>query len=258
MGKFVVFDKKAVDRYSWSALLNIGFGLEINGKDVEYFTPSYFRPYDKPLTEEKHISGVFTWNFNYQAVQDYYRSKTDVYIADQGFLSREEGYNLILKNYKFLEGKDNSRFNKLGLKIRSTWSENGHILVCLQNHHRQWYTDVLRVIHDIKGSHKIRLRNFDEETDLREDLRKAFAVVTYNSTCLYPALLNKIPVFCSEDCPASKNEDALSSKAISTKIQDINLAKKVEHPEQFLYDVAYNQYTLKELSEGVFIDHLVK
>ncbi len=81
--------------------------------------------------------------------------------------------------------------------------------------------------------------------------------MTYNSTCLYKALLNKIPVFCSTNCPAANSKDAVDSKIINTNFALLNDVGKVEDPVPFLSNVAYNQYTLEEIREGLWIKELI-
>ncbi len=130
------------------------------------------------------------------------------------------------------------------------------MLVTMQNHHMDWYAQVLDLLNK-KTDREIRVRNHDDKKPLEKDLRGASAVVTYNSTCLYKALIHKIPVFCSKDCPAANSKEAIESKAINTNFSLLNDVGKVEDPVPFLSNVAYNQYTLEEIRSGVWIKELL-
>ncbi len=257
---YVVFEKWACERVEWSALIAIGDSLQQGGMDsIEYFIPSCFNPDigDMPMTPEAAIEGVFTWHWNYFDIQDYYKAKKiDVYTVDWGFLGRDKGYQFILKNNTFVKNKPDDRFKALNCTIKSSWKEGGHILIAMQNHHLDWYAKVIEVL-KAKTDREIKIREFNEKKPLEKDLRGASALVTYNSTCLYKALLNKIPVFCSTNCPAANSKDAVDSKIINTNFALLNDVGKVEDPVPFLSNVAYNQYTLEEIREGLWIKELI-
>ena len=251
MKNFVIFEKWAVDRERWSSLITIEKALKSRGNKTEYFVPSCFslsKP-DLPDTPEDQIDGVFTWGFNYFNIQEYYKGKTDIFTVDWALLGREKGYQYILKNNSIPENKPDDRFQEMGLKPISKWNENGHILIAKQNHHLDWYKETIDKLKGITKK-KIRIREFDanKHTPLKDDLKGAFALVTYNSTCLYQAVLNKIPVFCHSDCPAAP--------FFETDLSKINKAVKIEDPIPFLSNVTYTQFTLEEMKKGKFIDIL--
>jgi hypothetical protein len=257
---YVIFEKWAVERVKWSALIAIGDSLEQDGmNDIEYFVPSCFNPEggDMPATPEASIEGVFTWHWNYFDIQEYYKTKKiDTFTIDWGFLGREKGYQFILRNNTFVNNKPDNRFKALNCRVRAGWEEGGHILVAKQNHHLEWYSKAIDVLKD-KTNREIRVREFDEKKPLEKDLKGASALVTYNSTCLYKALLQRVPIFCSKDCPAANSKEAVDSRIININFALLNDVGKVEDPVPFLSNVAYNQYTLEEIREGLWIKEIL-
>lgn len=235
---------------------------------------------DIPNMNINSITGIFVWSFNPDTprIVDFYRKNApnvDIFTVDYGFLKRESGYWFVMKNNKFPAGCKGDRFSDLGLQMVSAEPEiiepeqvegqskskvkpikkypmfnpEGHILVCKQNHHEQWYDMAMKQLFQSAKDHKIRVRDYDSEKPLIDDLKGAFACVTYNSTALYQALLNRIPVFCDKECAASEY--------CETNLYKINKAQMVEDDVlPFLYNVAYSQYTLQELKAGEFLEIL--
>lgn len=256
---FVIFEKWAVERVKWSSLIAIGDSLKQEEFNVEYFIPSCFNldMGDIPITPEKTITGIFTWYWNYFNIQEYYKDKLDVYTVDWGFLARDKGYQFIVKNNSFVENKPSDRFEELKLTIRSAYKEDGHILICQQNHHNDWYRRVIKMVEE-NTSKKVKVRAYDSDPKtLKSDLNGASALVTYNSTAMYQAVLGKIPVYCSKYAPIANSKTALDLGIVSLDLSTIDNAKKIEDPVPFLSNVAYNQYTLEEMRKGIWIKELV-
>lgn len=261
--RYVIYDKWTVERVERSALIAIGDFLKSENNLIEYFLPSCFSTC-LPSTPFDQIDGIFTWGANNLFVQEFYRKehpRVPIYTVDSGFLRRDLGYKYILKDGKFPAiGSPGDRFKALGLKSlkNSMWNETGHVLVVMQNHHKEWYDQTIRQLKSIvKDTREIRLRPYPEDINtkaeygktLKDDLKGCFAVVTYNSTCLYEAIQKGIPVFCSIDCPASI--------FCETNLYKILKATQLgDEKDQFLNDVAYSQYTLDELRKGEFISIL--
>jgi len=255
--RYIVFDKWTVERIERSALIAIGDFLKSENHLVEYFPPSCLSSC-LPSTPIDQLDGVFTWGANNLSVIDYYKKNAPnvpIYTVDSGYLRRDLMYKYILKNGKFpVIGASDDRFKALGLKIKSTWSAEGHILVIAQNHHEEWYDQTVKQLNSIvKDTKEIRIRPYPSDVNikeeygktLKEDLKGCFAVVTYNSACLYEALIKTIPVFCSQDCPAS----IFCETNLYKIMKAVQLGDDVN---QFLYDVAYSQYTMDELRKGIF------
>lgn len=91
------------------------------------------------------------------------------------------------------------------------------------------------------------MRHFTTDKPLKDDLKGCYALVTFNSTCLYEAYLHKIPVFCDRSCPAS----VACETDVDKRILDM---QKIEDPVPFLSNVAYSQWTLDEMRRGIFLD----
>ena len=85
---------------------------------------------------------------------------------------------------------------------------------------------------------------------LEEDLRGAWAAVTWNSNAGVDAALAGIPVF-------TLGDGAMSTKIANTKLQ------RIENPNmpdrtQWARDLAYTQWTPKEMSGGLAWNHLYR
>ncbi len=275
MARIVVFEKRAVERVKWSSLIAVGDALKKRGHGVEYFVPTCFTPpatqeeldagevlpsakVDMPNTPISRTDAIFTWANNNFNVQEYYvrhNPKCDIYTTDYAYIAPEQGYRFLLKNGKFLKGCPQDRFDHMGIPVAdpgSFWDKDGHILVCMQNHHESWYDDAIRELNQRKKkSRKVKIREYYKRNDksmppIEEDLKGAFAMVTYNSTVLIQALLRRIPVLVDPASPASVYcETSLYKVEKATECGD--------DVKGFLADVAYSQYTLEELRRGEFV-----
>ncbi|MCA9129207.1 MAG: hypothetical protein KDB22_19100 [Planctomycetales bacterium] len=170
------------------------------------------------------------------------------------------------------DGCSSDRWNQLGVEP-APWRVTGdHIVLCGQvpwdasvqhRNHAQWCRETaieLRKYSDrpiVFRPHPLQPDAIDmagtpvqvsNKASLREDLDNAWAVVTFNSNAGVEATLAGIPAFVAD------------RGAMGYKILNRNLAL-IESPNlpdrtQWLYDLAYTQWTLDELARGETIDHL--
>jgi hypothetical protein len=262
----IVFDRYTCERSTGSKtspLIAIYEGLERRGGfNLMWFDPSAFDPEKKelpylPLKSEKQEpkmfepNVIFTFGFNFFNVQEYYsesRHKADIVTVDFGFLKRDMGYRYVVKNNTLPKTTNNARFRQLGLSIEDKRKADGHILVAEQNHHREWYSKAMMLVSEHTNK-PIKIRQPSEKVPLEDDIAAASALVTYNSTCLYQALLNRIPVFCSEECIAADVAETDLTKIDSAEIPSV---QKVQH---FLNRLSYAQWRIDELKIGIWIPH---
>lgn len=266
--RIVVFDRYTCERADGeraSPLIAIHQGLEQRGGfNVMCFDPSAFDPDNGevpclPLKNEKQPpqifepNAIFTYGFNFFDVQEHYadnRHKADIITVDYGFLKRDAGYRYVLKNGKLPVTNSNTRFKQLGLAIEDTRKPDGHILIACQDHHKEWYAKATALVYEYaKAGREIRIRRPNDDRPLDEDIMGAYGLVTYNSTCLYQALLGRVPVFCYDECVAAEVAETDLSKMESVELPSI---QKVQH---FLNRLAYAQWRIDELRTGIWIPH---
>ena len=84
-----------------------------------------------------------------------------------------------------------------------------------------------------------------QQKPLQDDLKDAWAVVTFNSSVAIDAIYQGIPVFCGPECSAYPVGE-----------QNLELIEKPKRTERepWLWHLAYNQFTLKEMESGYAYD----
>lgn len=269
--KAIVFDRWTVERAEKSPLIAIHDSLKRRGGfDVKYFDPSAFDPDRREWptilkgdkTGQQYMPNVvFTYGFNFFDVQDYYSQpffdnekrsyRADVVTVDHGFLRRDQGYRYVVKNGELPKASSNARFKALGLKFESRRKPDGHILFCEQNHHKDWQNAALGSLVECKNPvREIRTRKPNSKTPLQEDIEGAYAIVSYNSTCLYEGLLAGLKVFCAPECPAS----AVGVTDVS-KIESEDEPTSQQKAQAFMNKLSYAQWRLDELRMGIWTEH---
>lgn len=245
--RIVIFDKWAVERVTWSSLLACGEGLKAKGHEFIFFNPGCFNRNEEPLADI-----IFTWGFNNFHIQDYYMGKAKIVLVDRGFLRRDIDYRYIVMDNRLPQDKPQDRWDKLEIqKMNGRKPKEAHVLICMQGHHREWYKQAIETIRsNVIPGREVRIRPFNSDVPLEKDLRGALAVVSYNSTCLYSAIAQGLPVFCSPSCLAAVEGVAETDM---TKIESV----KVVEPQRFLNNLAYAQWTIKEIKSGDFVEHLL-
>jgi len=247
MTKIVIFEKWAVERTKWSSLIAIGDGLKAKEVKFDYYLPNCFHP---ERGEAPEVDIIFTWGFNYFNIQEYYKGKAKVVLVDRGFLRRDLDYRYIVRSNRLPLNCSPDRYERLGIvQAKSPGPKSSHVLICTQNHHAEWYQNADAVIRaNAKSDRKVKIRKYDSEIPFEKDLKGAHALVSYNSTCLYQAISQGIPVFCDPSCLASEVAETDLTKIETPRIVDST---------QFLNNLAYSQWTLDEMRRGDFVDVLL-
>ena len=152
------------------------------------------------------------------------------------------------------------RFDKLNIEVED-WKQGGdYILLCpssptVTNHmngksYEQWIRDTKREIQKhtdrpIKLREKPRPGNKFWGTDIKDDLKDAYLVVTNFSLSAIDALVYGKPVF------TDKRHIAASVAETSIEQIDAPLYYARENLMNWFHMVAYKQFTLKEIEEGL-------
>lgn len=145
------------------------------------------------------------------------------------------------------------RFRQLRQKIMPWRVHGNHILVCPQSDQfmreiahfpGNWLQDVQAALATLTVR-PLRVRNWDRDkaalsATLRDDLRGAWALVTYSSAAAVSALIEGVP-------PISK---AGACAYMGNNLSTIEKPRMREDRERFLGVLADNQFTLQELREG--------
>lgn len=89
---------------------------------------------------------------------------------------------------------------------------------------------------------------FSQNKTLEQDMRNAWAVVTFNSNAGVEATIGGVPAFVCD-------EGAMGYGLLNTDLS------KIETPEmpdrtQWLHDLAYTQWTMREMTQGIVVKHL--
>ena len=191
------------------------------------------------------------------------------------------GLNHYLNNLGEFNNKDckPDRFNKLGLTIKPWRSKGEHILVLGQNLNdasllgadmELWVITTIkhllkrtkRPIHFrdhpengrklqwaiTRNFHDIKQVKYDESKTIKDSLQNAHCCVSYTSGSSLDAILDGVPVI-----PTSQYNFVWDISSHS--LNEIENPKMGER-EQLLYNLAYAQWSVKEIKEGKAWDHL--
>jgi len=146
-----------------------------------------------------------------------------------------------------------ARLRDLGVTVKR-WRENGeHILVCPQSADfmdyvigsaRDWTNDVTVSLR-LFTKREIRIREWNRDkieaaATIANDLRSAWALVTYSSAAAISALIEGVPVFSMAGAAA----------LMSGKLSEIEAPFMPYGRERFLGVLADNQWTLDEIASG--------
>lgn len=187
------------------------------------------------------------------------KARADWYYGDHAYFGRGEYFRITRNAYQY-EGisvaPSYARWDAHRLRLEPWRTDGRHILVCppdkpiaqlmgFDEHY--WLDDVLcRLQYNTDRPIKVRTR--DTESPLADDLRGAWAMVTWTSNAAVDALLAGVPVFCTGDCAASAMGRA----------DPVN----IEYPyypddrEEWAATLAANQWTLDEIASGMAWERL--
>jgi len=146
-----------------------------------------------------------------------------------------------------------TRFQSFGIPIRPWRRTGSHVVVCPNSPAffklkgddvDRWLGEVVRILaEECDRSVRVRWKANVKRRSLAEDLRDAWALVTYSSNAAVDAIAAGVPVFVS----------SFESAAYRMGLQNL---RKIETPflpddrEAFLYALAANQWTMEEMARG--------
>lgn len=175
----------------------------------------------------------------------------DWYYGDHAYFGRGVFYRVTKNNYQCMDD-DNPDYERLKpfYEAVKPWKKEGkNIIVCPQSagHHERfgqpdWLEKTLKTLQE-NTDRKIKIRRKKDYRSLFADLQNAYAVVTHTSNAAVEALLEGVPVICTEDCAASK-----------FGIKDPSQIENIIYPDfdrlKWAATLANNQWTLEEITAG--------
>lgn len=244
-------------------------------RDVRFYEPSevaiVFGVYKKAVDFSK---------FRGKVIEEQKRSGKNVVVLETGYLNRGNGAeNHYAAGFNGLNGRADfrneesppDRFEKLGIELKP-WikKEDGVVLLCsqvpwdasVQNiNMTEWILDMAHLMHQITDKRIVfrphplakmpPLNGMEYSTvPVKEDLKRAFAVVTYNSNTAVEAVMEGIPSFSFD----------VGSMAYEVTSHNLNTLEKFYTPDrkQWAYNLAYCQWTLDEMRKGETWEHLFR
>ena len=228
-------------------------------------------------SETDPIDNAMFWGFvgnNRQMVRKLESRKHTYWFTDTPYFGRFDNNNLRPDNHywrmcknnihvSYIPGCKSDRFDSFGIKLRAPDLKGDHILVCPSSAGINGYLQeddwTSNTVNQIKRytDRPIRVRNKPRgkgtsgpavaTVPIEEDLRDAWCCVTSCSISAIEATLYGKPVFCHE-------------KSFAKHIGNLNLAD-IESPmftscEDWLYSLAYQQFTPEEINNGVAVEIL--
>ena len=193
---------------------------------------------------------------------------------ERGFIKRNlyhsVGWNHINRNADFCNTEmPSDRSEKLNIKLQD-WRSGENIVICSQipwdvnvqnTDHQKWCNQIVKEIRKFSDRtivfrpHPVKPKAVDPPSDttvsfkdFQEDLVNAHAVVCYNSNSAVEAVLAGVPAFVS-------NQSSMAWEVSNHDISDIELPKLFDRA-QWINNLAYSQWTVDEMAEGLPLIHL--
>jgi hypothetical protein len=243
-------------------------GLAKEGVDVRWRRHDVFTATD---TEDFTFVVVNGLRKHYRVIQQAYLEKgVPVLVSDYGYVRKgktyyQTGFNTLGWIPEFACPPD--RFKELDIPYQKSKSvKKGHILICGQmakdaahgldeQELIELYTGIVKQLREVYPDNKIAWRPHpgqkygvpgvdavSEHDELKDAVEGCFFVATYNSTSGIEALTQGYPVLVSGGC--------FYSEISSTLTDNIVYPTKAAY-EKFFSRLAYAQYTLQEIEDGL-------
>ena len=228
--------------------------------------------------EIEPVSNCMFWGFvnnNMALVKKLEARKQPFWFTDTPYFGRFDNKNLkpdnhywrICKNsihVRYIPGCKKDRFEKFNIKLKAPDLAGDYILVCPSSAGINGYLErpnwTKETVEQIKRytDRPIKVRDKPRgqgtsgpsvaKVPIEEDLKNAWACVTSCSISAIESVCNGKPVFCDE-------------KSFATHIGNTNLSD-IENPmfvspEDWLYSLAYQQFTPEEISNGLAVEILM-
>lgn len=238
-------------------------GAECFINPVEQFAPCdaavVFGVRKKAVAYSKHRGTIF---------DTMRRDKKPVVVIDSGYVNRDTYFMVGLNG---LNGRANfrnescgpDRWEVLGVELKPYRDEGDHILVCGQIpwdasvqdfDHEKWCLDIVHKLKKITPR-PIRFRPHPKIAraplpPIEHDLERAYAVVTFSSNSGVDAAIAGIPVFALDK----------GSMAWPVSSHDLTYIHNPLKPlrEPWAFNLAYTQWTIEEMKEGLPWRHLTR
>ena len=242
---------------------------------VEKFWPEQVKVLDNTATDV--LSNSMFWGFvnnNMALVKVLEARKQTYWFTDTPYFGRFDNNNLKSNNHYWRICKNNihvgfikdcksDRFDKFNIKIKPVSYKGSNILVCPSSPNinqylgrPNWLDETITEIKKhtdkpIKIREKPRGRGpsgpSEAKIPIEEELKDAWCCVTSCSISAIESLCAGVPVIC--------DSKSFASAIASTSIVDIEDPYYV-FPEQWLYSLAYQQFTPEEYSNGIAVNIL--
>jgi len=230
------------------------------------------------IKETDPKSNSLFWGFvnnNIGMIKKLEAGKRPFWFTDTPYFGRFDNNNLRPNNHywrickngihvNFIKGCKSDRFEKFNIKMKAPDLQGDHILVCPSSVSINQYLDrpnwTQEIVEQIKRYTdrpiKIREKPRDKGTSgpavakipIEEDLKNAWCCVTSCSISAIEATCAGKPVFC--------DEKSFATHIGNTNLQDIENPMFMS-PEEWLYSLAYQQFTPEEFENGVAIEILM-
>jgi hypothetical protein len=255
----------------------------LNSKAWEVFNgvkkswPEQVQIKDNAIETEPEPNSMF-WGFvgnNREMVKKLEARKETFWFTDTPYFGRFDNSNLLKDNHywricknsihvRYIPGCRSDRFDKFAINLKAPDLKGEHILVCPSSagineylDRPNWTQETIEQIkrytdRPIKVRHKPRGKGTSgpsvAKVPIEEDLKNAWCCVTSCSISAIESVCHGKPVFCDE-------------KSFATQIGNTNLAD-IENPmfvspEDWLYSLAYQQFTPEEIENGYAVEILL-
>ena len=246
-------------------------------RGVEKSWPDQITMLDNSKEIEPADNSMF-WGFvgnNREMVQKLDARNHNYWFTDTPYFGRFDNNNLQPDNHYWRICKNNihvsyirncksDRFEKFNMKLKAPSFSGKYILVCPSSTNinayigqPNWTKETIEQIkrytdRPIKLRHKPRGRGTsgpsEAKVPLSEDLKDAWCVVTSCSIAAVEAMCEGVPVFC--------HEKSFAVDVAGTELSDIE-NPYYGGPEEWLYSLAYQQFTPEEFANGTAIEILM-
>ena len=215
-----------------------------------------FKEYNKTIATYGVLRGTYEIiekvnNFYYMD-HGYFNQSKRIFNNNKTEILNLDGYFRIVFNNFIHDGEGdfpNDRFNKLNLKISDHTKSGSYIVISEPSESMKKLYNVLNWSEDTKkiikkfSDRKIILHNKYSKKPLNELLKNAWAFVSLQSTAGFNAMLDGVPAYFTENT-----------------LKNINNIEDIENPTinyKIFNNLAYGQWTLKEMASGEAWEHIV-
>lgn len=206
----------------------------------------------------RHLKKIATYGIKRGAGGAIKRSE-EYWYMDNGYIGKIDEYFRICHNSIVHDGRGDypkDRFNKLNIKLKDWRKSGSHIVLCpsspimqeflgLEAHPGNWVKETIKEIRKHTDRKIIVSTKFgDGINDFQKTpskhpfsqvIKNAWAVVTYNSSVIVKSVVAGVPVV---------------SLSPERRIGDLSLIEDPTLERGFLYNLAYQQWSLDEILQG--------